>query len=108
MSKTSSEPISDFLSCSFARASRSRRSRSKSLRSSPSTAIVPYVLIAIWCPSVEVLVLLLIRRRRNVGLQLLRVLRILGGCAAAERVRQDVEVLCGFVQVGVLSREIVW
>jgi hypothetical protein len=41
MSKQSTEPISDFASMSLMRASRSRRRRSKSMRRSQSTAIVP-------------------------------------------------------------------
>src|SRR5713101_4798508 len=43
MSKHSSAPISDFFRRSLARARRSRRRRSKSIRFSQSTAIVPYV-----------------------------------------------------------------
>src|SRR5215470_6132120 len=43
MSKQSSAPISDFSSSALARSSRSLRSRSKLMRSSQSTAIVPYV-----------------------------------------------------------------
>src|SRR5580698_5100576 len=47
MSKTSSAPISDFFSSAFALSRRSLRSRSKLMRFSQSTAIDPYVLIAI-------------------------------------------------------------
>src|SRR5258708_3134151 len=47
MSKQSSAPIDDFLSRSFARCRRSRRRRSKSMRCSQSTAMVPWVLSAI-------------------------------------------------------------
>src|SRR6266513_215916 len=47
MSKHSSAPISDFASSTLARASRPRRSRSKSIRFSQSTAIGPYVFSAI-------------------------------------------------------------
>src|SRR5678816_186371 len=46
MSKHRTAPSSDFCKSSLIRASRSRRSRSKSIRCSQSTAIVPYVLIA--------------------------------------------------------------
>src|SRR5580658_5002465 len=48
MSKTSSAPISDFFSSALALSSRSFRSRSKLMRFSQSTAIDPYVLIAIY------------------------------------------------------------
>src|SRR5580658_8656987 len=48
MSKTSSAPISDFFSSALALSSRSLRSRSKLMRFSQSTAIDPYVLIAIY------------------------------------------------------------
>src|ERR1700690_151449 len=53
MSKQRSAPISDFLSSILTRASRSRRKRSKSMRCSQSTAMVPYVLIAILNPSAK-------------------------------------------------------
>src|SRR2546426_10604470 len=46
MSKQRSAPMSDFSTSAFTRASRSRRSRSKSIRCSQSTPIEPNVLIA--------------------------------------------------------------
>ena len=46
MSKQSNAPSEDFASSSLTRASRSRRSRSKSIRCSQSTAIVPNVFSA--------------------------------------------------------------
>src|SRR3954452_23269944 len=49
MSKHSSAPMSDSFRNCFARASRSVRSRSMSVRCSQSTAIVPYVRVAICC-----------------------------------------------------------
>src|SRR6266576_3562047 len=80
MSKHSSAPISDFASSTLARASRSRRSRSKSIRFSQSTAIGPYVFSAIShlprrathrTPSKEAAILRLAARCRAAGSLLL-------------------------------------
>src|SRR5437763_15821204 len=51
MSKHSSAPIPDFSRASFARARRSVRRRSKLMRSSQSTAIVPYVFRPMMSPN---------------------------------------------------------